>query len=176
MGPRNRMWLLLWVVIALVGVSLSACAEVEVIDSTTVVGTPDAFASPLSEEAPVHNLAVLAVDFDPPLDYEQLILQRQSVVLLVAVENTGTSTERDVTVRARLSTPEDADLVLSQGASLATIAPGEIQVVRFGRLGHIPYHQTYHLEVVVDAVAGESNLSDNLRAYDVQIRPGDAGP
>ncbi len=177
MSPRNRTWLLLWVIIALVGVSLSAsaCAGIEVVDSTPAVSTPDTFTSPLSEGTPVHNLAVLAVDFDPPLDYEQLIIRRQSVTLLVAVENTGSSTERDVTVRAQLSTPEDADLVLSQGASLLAIAPGEIQVVRFGRMGYIPYHQTYHLEVVVDAVAGESDLSDNVKAYDIQIRPQDTG-
>ena len=92
-------------------------------------------------------MAVLTVDFDPPLDYEQLILHSQSVTLLVAVENTGIHTQRDVTVRAELSTPEDSELFLTRGASVESIAPGEIQIVRFARLGEIPYHQTFHLEV-----------------------------
>ena len=178
MGARNRKWLLPWITSALIVVlfALSACAEVQVVDSTSAVGTPDTFTSPLSEGDKEHNLAILAVDFDPPLDYRQLIIRRQSVALLVAVENTGTSTERDVTVRARLSTPEDADLLLTQGASVAAIAPGEIQVVRFGRLGQIPYHQTYHLEVVVDPVDDESKLGDNFKAYDIQVRQEGAGP
>ena len=72
-----------------------------------------------------------------PLDYQQLIIRRRAIDLLVAVENRGTSTERDVTVRARLSTPEDPELLLAQGAIIASIAPGEIQVVRFGQLGRL---------------------------------------
>jgi len=114
-------------------------------------------------------LAVLTVEFDPPLDYQQLIFRRQSVTLLVAVENLGNTAERDVTVRAELSSPENPDLLLTQGASVASIAPGEIQVVHFSRLGEIPYHQAYHLEVMVDPVAGESELGDNRKAFDIQI-------
>jgi hypothetical protein len=171
MKSRNGKLPLPWIAGALVLmlVPLAGCAEVEVVDSTPVVSTPDAFTSPLSEGGRIHNLAVLAVDFDPPLDYEQLILRRQSVALLVVVENIGTATERDVTVRAQLSTPEDPDLLLTRGASVASIAPGEIQVVRFARLGKIPYHQQYHLEIVVDPVEGESELGDNQRTFDIQI-------
>jgi hypothetical protein len=112
---------------------------------------------------------VLAVDFDPPLNYEQLIARRQAVALLVAIENTGTRTERGVVVRVQLSTEEDPDLLLTQGASVASIAPGEIQIVRFARLGEIPYHQSYRLEVAVDPVEWESDTSDNQMAFDIQI-------
>ena len=54
-------------------------------------------------------------------------------------------------------------------ASIASIAPGEVQVVRFSRLGDIPYYQNYRLEVMVDPVAGESELGDNRKAFDIQI-------
>ena len=155
-------------VLLLTLVSLVGCVEVKEVDPTPDAGTPDAFASPLPG-VEYHNLAVLTVDFDPPLDYQQLIVHRQSVTLLVAVENTGSHTERDVTVRAELSTPEDAEFLLTRGASVESIAPGEIQVVRFARLGDIPYHQIYHLEVIVDPVEGEHDLSDNLKAFDIQI-------
>jgi hypothetical protein len=162
-------------VLVLILAALAGCGDLEVLDATPVVSTPDVFSSPLSGESEEHNLAVLAVDFEPPLDYQQLIVRRQSVALLVAVENTGTSTERDITVRAQLSTPEDPDLLLTRGASVASIAPGEIQVVRFARLGQIPYHQAYHLEVMVDAVKGESDIADNHKAFDIQIVEEDSG-
>lgn len=171
MWPKNGKLVLPWStgILVLILVSLAACAEVEVVDKTPVASTPDTFTSPLPVDSGQHNLAILAVDFDPPLTYQQLIVRRQSVALLVAIENTGTDTERDVTVRAQLSTPENPDFLLTQGASLASVAPGEIQVVRFARLGEIPYHQTYYLEVAVDPVDGEVDLNDNRKAFDIQI-------
>jgi hypothetical protein len=171
MRPKNGRLVLPWTIGALVLVllALAACADVEVVDKTPVASTPAPVTRPSGAGPESHNLAVLAVDFDPPLDYEQLIIRRQSVALLVAVENTGTQTERDITVRAQLSAPADPDFVLTQGASLASLAPGEIQVVRFARLGEVPYYQAYYLEVVVDPVEGEIELSDNRRAFDIQI-------
>lgn len=157
-------------------IAIAGCVGVEVRDATPAVAVPDTFTSPLPGEDKEHNLAVLAVDFDPPLDYQQLIIRRRSIALLVAVENRGASTERDVAVRAQLSTPEDPDLLFSQGASIASIAPGEIQVVRFARLGQIPYHQIYRLEVTVDPVDGESTLGDNRKAFDIEIQQEDTGP
>lgn len=155
--------------LVLILVFLSACAEVQVVDTTPSVDALTTSTPALPPGGGEHNLAVMAVEFDPPLSYEQLIARRRSVALLVAIENKGTRTERDVSVRVQLSTEEDADLLLTQGASVASIAPGEIQVVRFSRLGEIPYHQSYRLEVAVDAVEWESNLSDNLKAFDIQI-------
>ncbi len=171
MRPRNSKWTVLWIVAMLLTslVTLAGCAEVEVRDTTPVAGTPDAFTSPILVDKGEHNLAVLAVDFDPPLDYQQLIIRRQAVTLLVAIENTGSRKEQDVTVQAQLSTLEDPDLLLMQEANVASIAPGEVQVVRFERLGRIPYHQTYHLEVAVDPVDGESVLGDNQKAFDIEI-------
>jgi hypothetical protein len=148
---------------------MAGCAEVEVIDATPATSPPETFTSPLEEGSAEHNLSVLAVDFDPPLDYQHLILRRQSVTLLVAIENTGSHTERGVSVQVHLTSPEDPELLLTQGASMTSIAPGEIQIVPFARLGEIPYHQSYHLEVMVDALEGESTLADNRKAFDIQI-------
>lgn len=156
-------------VLLLALIALTGCAEIEVVDTLPAASTPDTFISPLSAGSKNHNLAVLAIDFDPPLNYQQLILRQQSIALLVAVENTGTDTERDVMVRAQLTSPEDPDLLMTQGASVTSIAPGEIKVVRFARLGKIPYHQTYHLEAWVELVDGESNAADNHRAFEIQI-------
>lgn len=149
--------------------TLTSCAEVKVIDTTPIAITPDLFTSSLQPKVEEHNLAVLTLDFDPPLNYQQLILRHRGVSLLVAIENRGTSTERDVTVRAELTTPEDPKLIFTQGASIASIAPGEIQIVRFSRFGEILYYRTFHLEVAVDPVVGENELGDNRKAFDIQI-------
>ncbi len=147
---------------------LAGCAEVQVVEPVPS-GTPDLLVSPLSSGDEDHNLAVMAAVLDPPLQYEQLIIRRQSVTLLVVIENRGDSTERDVAVRARLTSPRDAALDLSQESSITSIAPGEIQIVRFARLQEIPYYSAYRLEVSVDAVPGELDLRDNSKVYDVRI-------
>ncbi len=172
MWPRNGKLMLPRIggALALILVSLAACAEVKVVDKTPEASKSDPLASPPAVGYGKHNLAILAVDFDPPLSYQQLTIRRQSVALLVVVENTGSETERNVMVRAQLSTPEDPDFLLTQGASLASIAPGEVQIVRFDRLGEIPYHQAYLLEVSVDPVEGETDLSDNSKAFEIQIQ------
>lgn len=165
-----------FVALLLTLVAITGCVEVEVRDATPAAGPSDTLTSPLPGENKEHNMAILAVDFDPPLDYQQLIILRRSIALLVAVENRGPSTERDVAVRAQLSTPEDPDISFSQGASISSIAPGEIQVVRFAGFGQIPYYQIYRLEVAVDPVEGESYLLDNSKAFDIEIRKDETEP
>jgi len=32
-------------------------------------------------------------------------------------------------------------------------------------------HKTYSLEVIVDAAPGERDLTDNRKAYDIQVQP-----
>ena len=170
MWPRNRKSMLPWITgVLLILTALAGCAEVDIVDKTPVAGTPEHVASPSAAGDGNHNLAVMAVDFDPPLSYKQLILHRQAVALLVVVENRGAQSEQDVVVRAQLSTPENPDFVLTQDASVTSIAPGEVQIVRFASLGKIPYHQAYYLEVVVEPVDGEVDLSDNSKAFDIQI-------
>ncbi len=177
MWPQNGRSLLPWIgVCVLALVALTGCVEVQVVDTTPAPVPSAMFDSPLSEQSGRHNLAILAVDFDPPLDYQQLILRRQSVALLVAVENDGSGLERNLVVRAQLSTPEDPKWLLSRDAEVATIAAGQIQVVRFTRLGEIPYYHTYRLEVLVEPVAGEENLDDNHKVFDIQIHQEEGKP
>ncbi|HSJ57154.1 MAG TPA: hypothetical protein VLC95_08230 [Anaerolineae bacterium] len=170
MASRQSSRTLLWLTrtLALISVFMIGCAEVEVIDTTPVAGQTEAFTSPLSEQSK-HDLAVMTVEFDPPLNYQQLIARRQSVALLVVVENKGTTTEREVVVEASLTSAQDSTLSITQQAVVDRIAPGEIRIVRFGRLDDIPYRETYHLEVAVEPVDEESNLSNNRKAFEIQI-------
>ncbi|MEJ2732172.1 MAG: hypothetical protein P8189_01165 [Anaerolineae bacterium] len=171
MCSRNAKLMLPWVVglLALTLIGLVSCAEVKVVDKAPVVDAPDLSTSPLKPEAGRHDLAVLVVEFDPPLSYQRLILRQQTVALLAVVENTGTETERNATVRVELTSVDDPDFVLAHEARVESIAPGEVQIVRFARLGEIPYHQSYHLKVSIDPVEGELDLGDNQKAFDIQI-------
>jgi hypothetical protein len=173
MWSRNRRKVWAWLagasIITLLLLGLAGCAEVEVVDTTPGLEADNGFASPLPADPGRHDLAVLAVDFDPPLSYQELIIRRRSIALLVVIENRGTATERDVAVRAELTTPEDKRLLLSRTSGLKSIAPGEIQIVRFDDLHKLPYHETYHLEVAVEPAPGEGNTSDNNKAFDIQI-------
>jgi len=172
MTARKRRLALPWIVgvLTLTLLTLGACAEVSVVDITPDASTHSLFISAPAAEEGRHDLAVLAVDFDPPLDYQQLILRQRSVALLVVIENIGTVTERDITVRAQLSALPEDDLLLTQDLYVDRIAPGEIQIVRFEGLGRIPYYDTYQLEVGVDPVDGESDLGNNRKAFDIEIR------
>ena len=147
----------------------SGCVNVEVIDrsSYAIDSTP----AVEQEELEEHNLAVLAVDFDPPLDYEE-ILDRKSrgegITLLVAVENTGTSTEQVVLVQVQLSDRSSETVYLSKQGVIETIAPGEIKIVQF-RDTDIPFSYEYELQVSVEPVVGETRLADNHKMYDLLI-------
>lgn len=174
MGPQGGSIRSPWIVVALVlvALALTGCVEVEVRDVTPAAEVPAQFVDgPLAPGEGERNLGILAVEFDPPLDYKRIILAPESVTLLVAVENTGSRTARDTAVRAELTSPDYPDLLLTDTVLIESIAPGEIQVVRFPPLQDIPRMWHYHLEVLVDNVEGERDLADNVRSLDIEIHP-----
>jgi hypothetical protein len=158
------------VTLVLILVFLGGCSEVEVVDTTPGASSDTPFVSPLIVDPSRHDLAILGLEFDPPLDYQQLILRKQSIALLVVIENAGTATERDLVVKAQLTTLEDQDFVLNRQATVTSIAPGEIQIVQFDPLTRIPYHATFYLEVSIAPVEGESDTANNHKAFEIQIR------
>jgi hypothetical protein len=157
------------IVFAMAVVWASGCSSIQIIDRTpsTVEPTP----SPQVQDIDKHNLAVLAVDFDPPLEYEEILAAKnrgEGITLLVAVENTGSVTERDVVVEVELSRGDGGGLILYQQGSVDAIAPGEIKLVRF-KDTEIPFSYKYQLKVRVLPVEGEIHLADNVKSYDLVV-------
>jgi hypothetical protein len=114
---------------------------------------------------------VLAVDFDPPLEYEEIVALRdrgEGITLLVAIENTGSTTERDVVVEVELYKGDGQTPFLHKQGEIDVIAPGEIKLVRF-KDTEIPFSFTYRLTVRVLTVDGEARLGDNEKSYDLVI-------
>lgn len=169
---QNSAWLHLKRLALLAGIvvlSLTGCIRVEVVDHQ---GEADAETPTPAQIVPdEHDLAILAVDFEPQLDYEQIVNNPDGITLLVAVENTGISTETDVQIETRLFCDEGRTIIAERSAEIASIAPGETQVVRFTQIPRPSYRPAYQLSVQAVAVPGETNLANNSRIYDINITP-----
>jgi hypothetical protein len=118
------------------------------------------------------NLAIMGVDFDPPLEAGQ-VLAGSGITLLVALENQGRRAEPVARVTARLYDPDSqnsADLA-SETISVRSLAPGELRVVRFTQVNDLPVRARYKLAVEVSPLSGEHQLDDNVRTYDIIVHP-----
>jgi hypothetical protein len=153
-------------VLALVSVGLFGCQpSIEVVQP----GSPLVPPTVMPDE---RGLAIMGVDFDPPLEAGQ-ILASGGVTLLVAVENQGRVAEPTARVTARLydpETPRSPDLA-SETVTARSLEPGEVRVVRFTQVTNLPVRPRYKLAVEVSPVPGERELSDNVRTYDIIVHP-----
>ena len=118
---------------------------------------------------PARSTAVPGFDFDPPLEYKQIIVRGEQATLLVAVENIGLQTESDVKVKARLSAYDDDTPILEKTCRIDTIAPGQIKIARFKDIPRIPYRPVYRLQVWVLPAPGEVGMANNQRSYDLFV-------
>ena len=166
-GEMRRIWFVM-VIVMLTSLSLAGCAEVKIVDRAP--GSLDTLSlSKIRTPVDEHDLAVLAIDFDPPLEYEQIVVRGEQATLLVAVENVGLQTATDVKVKARLSAYEDDTPILEKTCRLDTIAPGQIKIARFKDISRIPYRPVYRLKVWVLPVFGEIGMANNQKSYDLHI-------
>jgi hypothetical protein len=160
-----------------VGLGISLLVLASLLASCTpsleVVPDHNAPLAPVSTVAPQqHDLAIVAVDFDPPLDLTQ-IRDHGGVTLVVAVENRGQSAETDVRINAYLQDPDDHLRELSREAvMLGQLNAGALRVVRFAQVSDLPFRERYRLVVSAEAVAGESVITNNSLSYDIVIRNG----
>lgn len=156
--------------IALVAVSLlPGCVRVEVLDRSMKRSEVISPLIPRLSLADEHDLAVLALDLEPRLEYEKIVSNDEGVTLLVAVENVGVWTETDVKVEARLSSNDGSEVILEKTTRIDAIAPGETKVVRLRSPSRIPYLSAYLFEVHVSPVAKEAHTTNNHKSYEIRI-------
>jgi hypothetical protein len=160
--PLRRGLLLLILIVA--PVALLGCQpSIEVVQPASPVPAPTAA---LDER----NLAIMGVDFDPPLEAGQ-ILTGSGITLLVALENQGRQTEPAALVTAHLYDPDSvarADLA-GETITVRSLAPGELRVVRFTQVNDLPVRTHYKLAVEVAPLPGERQVDDNVRTYDIIV-------
>jgi hypothetical protein len=129
--------------------------------ATDAVGpSPDVVQAPAREK---HDVAVLSADFDPPLSK----VGNKQPALLVVVDNRGTETEAGLIVHARLAAENPADVKLQLRERVASLAPGEVKVVRFGDLAGLPRNPSYWLTVEVVSAQSEANFVSSLKTLRV---------
>lgn len=153
---------------------LAALASITACQPAITILPPSATAGPLMAATvapPARGLAVIGVDFDPPLEYNQIV-DSGGITLLVAVENHGLRNETGIQVTAQLQDPtvrgRSADL-LKETIKIGVLAPGAVEVIRFSQVTDLPVRATYRLIVKVEPVAGETDLEDNTRIYDILV-------
>lgn len=169
MSLDNKFRVVVWMLMALAVIASSGCIQIQVVDRTPVA--PEPVKETSKQQVREHDLAILAIDFDPPLDYDKIIERKkrgEGVTLLVAVENAGTTTENDITVQVSLSKDQDKLPFLEQSGTLPSLAPGEIKIIRF-KNNDILLSYEYHLQVNVVPVTGETRLDNNQKNYDLLI-------
>jgi hypothetical protein len=139
---------------------------IEVVQPATPV------ASPVAVAPDERGVAIMGVDFDPPLEAGQL-LATGGVTLLVAVENQGQVAEPSVRVTARLfdpdASPRAGDLA-NETITVKSLNPRELRVVRFTQVTELPIRERYKLTVEVMPVSGERERGDNVKTYDIIVR------
>lgn len=160
----RRLWVV--VAIALLAMSLpSGCVQIEVLDLRRSEAVPTPIPRPSAGE---RDLALLALNFEPPLE-EEGMPGGEGVTLLVAVENMGVWTETNVRVEARLSSYDGKEVLLEKTGYIDVIAPGETKVVRLRSPARIPYRPVYLLEVRVSPVEREAHSANNHKSYEIRI-------
>lgn len=159
--------------VLIAALTLTACQPL-----IEVVQPPPA-AAPVSPPATVapdeRGVAIMGVDFDPPLDAAQ-IMSNGGVTLLVAIENEGQVTEPLVRVSARLSDLREGSAtneLVSETITVRSLAPDEVRVVRFTQVTELPLRSHYKLTVEAVPIAGERDRDNNVRTYEIIVRGAD---
>ena len=112
MKPRlvNRVALALLLALLLATPLLAGCVQVQVTDAGRETVTPTPYGE-LTLPREVRDLAILGIEFNPPLEFQEVIAAGK-VTLLVAVENRGLTVENGVVVEARLVGATETDVLV----------------------------------------------------------------
>jgi hypothetical protein len=146
----------------LVVVALAGCGQIAV-DPKPVPPAPSTTVD--------YDLAIVSVDFDPALQGNRLPISN-SYAVLVAIENRGVLTARNIKVNASLDSVGGDRAVLQGSQSLSELAPGAIKVVRIQPAGTLPAEfATYELTVQAQPLPTETILSNNVRGFTIRVAP-----
>ena len=143
-------------------VALAGCGQIAVDPKPT---------SPAPSVTVDYDLAIVSVDFDPALQGNRLPIS-DSYAVLVAIENRGVLTARNIKVNATLDRVGGGKGVLQGSQSLSELAPGGIKVVRIQPVGTLPVEfATYELTVQAQPLPNETILSNNVRGFTIRVAP-----
>jgi len=147
----------------------AGCAQIRVVGQDT--GIDALVSAPITvgtATGATNDIAIMGIDFAPPLKKAEQAMPTDKITLLVAIENKGTQVESNVVVEARLLSATQEPLL--QGISrVETIAPGEVKIASFSDFAPLPPKPDYQLAIHVPGVPGETRLADNDKHFRLQI-------
>jgi hypothetical protein len=127
-------------------------------------------------DLPDYDVAVSAIDFDPPLKQQSIPTNQKTLKLLAAIENKGTMPLSQLVVEARLSS-QKGEFSAQDKVQVDRLSPGETKVVEFAGVAPaqmLPKSPSYRIRVTVDSQQSGTNLRSNSR--EVIVRVVDDGP
>jgi hypothetical protein len=122
-------------------------------------------------DLPDYDVAVSAIDFDPPLKKETLVSGETGVKLLAAVENKGTMPLTQLIVEARV-TSQKGDFSVHDQVPIDKLSPGETRVVTFTGVAPvqtIPRSPSYQVSVTVRSRQPDVNIRTAGRDVIVRV-------
>lgn len=125
--------------------------------------TPMALAMAVGPSDDAPDLRIISLDFDPELSGEGTCDGLDHRTLLMAVDNRGKNAQNDVLVTLRIRGSTDKDALISQSQTIASLASGEVKVLKFSGFTSLPTRDSYDLEIEVKPVPGERNVTDNRK-------------
>ncbi len=120
---------------------------------------------------PDYDVAVSAVDFDPPLRRETLVDAQKPVKLLAAIESKGTMALTQLVVEARI-TSQNGDFSAQDRLLLERLAPGETKVVEFEGMAPatmLPRSPFYRIKVSVEGRQADAHPQNNSREVTIRV-------
>ncbi len=124
-------------------------------------------------QLPDYDVAVSAIDFDPPLNRETVLNSQRPIKLLAAVENKGTMPATGLTVEARI-TSQKGEFTAQDRAQIERLSPGETRLVEFVGVAPVPVNTlprspSYQIRVTVSGKQLDGNTSNNTREVIVRV-------
>ncbi len=122
-------------------------------------------------DLPEYEVAVSAIDFDPPLRRETLVDTQRGVKLLAAVENKGTMPLTRLLVEARV-TSQKGDFTTQDRVPINSLSPGETRVVEFESVAPVqmlPKSPSYRVRVTVGSQQPDISLRSASREVIVRV-------
>ncbi|HEX2988144.1 MAG TPA: hypothetical protein VHS06_08240 [Chloroflexota bacterium] len=154
---------------------LSGC-ELVVVESSGVRGDAQRNAmSTAVADLPDYDIAVSAIDFDPPLKQQTIPTTQKGLKLLAAIENKGTMPLNQLVVEARLSS-QKGEFSAQDKVQVDRLSPGETRVVEFAGVAPaqmLPRSPAYRIKVTVESQQSGSGLRSASR--EVMVRVVDSG-
>ena len=150
-----------------------ACVDSVSGESDTSNNCPD-FSTFLRVEDPGPNLGTTRIN----VEYDSPLITEESLYLKATIENSGDEESPTTTVRYYQSSDNTitaADTELGT-AAIDALESGTSTIVKSPELTAPSTAGTYYFGACVDSVSGESDTSDNCKAYHLSLRVQKPGP